>query len=92
MATAEQMTHDLSAAIRALSFNSLHAGSPRQDVQRAYGEGFDRCRREAADLVSTHTSAVEEALTLALGSLALHDFDEAKRIGALVRQEVARAA
>lgn len=42
----------LRSAILNLGFNSLHAGSPRQDVQVAYGEGFKRARSAAAELVA----------------------------------------
>jgi hypothetical protein len=46
---------DLHAAIMNLPCNSLHAGSPREDVQRAYAEGFKRARHDAAELASEHS-------------------------------------
>lgn len=45
----------LHSAILNLGFNSLHAGSPRQDVQAAFGEGFKRARTAAAELVAAIT-------------------------------------
>lgn len=50
---------NLHGQIMNLPCNELHAGSPKQEVQRAYGEGHKRARRAAAELANEADAEIE---------------------------------